>query len=392
MTLSHRDVSEIVAGMILTKRKSPNEVRPEIFFGVYSDLIKLYKGGVTQTEDLVTKVGLDTIQTALHAVESVNGLGDSDWVKILEKTASNNLASIRLEKMGRKGQAGDEIDWAEIRKIMREAQANVGASYVPLLDVEPGEVPFIQSGWNPIDYHLGGIPEVGVIVVGGHPGVGKTSFMGRMAGQFARQYPDKVVAIHSIEMILRELAMRFQEIDVLPDKVKARILLDETPIQPEELITRAATIENLGIVFVDFLDLMVVENSESAYAHVYKTLMFGAKQLHCPIVALAQLSGNYQGGIPRPQYLRYTRLAEALSWMIIMLYNPSEDYFADDNHKDNEILPITDKKGYAVCWKVRGGFRKHKDESPGAIMIPFKGSKGWHPDERGKWFSLRKGT
>ena len=392
MTLSHRDVSEIVAGMILTKRKSPNEVRPEIFFGVYSDLIKLYKGGVTQTEDLVTKVGLDTIQTALHAVESVNGLGDSDWVKILEKTASNNLASIRLEKRGRKGQAGDEIDWAEIRKIMREAQANVGASYVPLLDVEPGEVPFIQSGWNPIDYHLGGIPEVGVIVVGGHPGVGKTSFMGRMAGQFARQYPDKVVAIHSIEMILRELAMRFQEIDVLPDKVKSRILLDETPIQPEELITRAATIENLGIVFVDFLDLMVVENSESAYAHVYKTLMFGAKQLHCPIVALAQLSGNYQGGIPRPQYLRYTRLAEALSWMIIMLYNPSEDYFADDNHKDNEILPITDKKGYAVCWKVRGGFRKHKDESPGAIMIPFKGSKGWHPDERGKWFSLRKGT
>jgi hypothetical protein len=116
--------------------------------------------------------------------------------------------------------------------------------------------------------------------------------------------------------------------------------------------------------------------------------MFGAKQLHCPIVALAQLSGNYQGGVPRPQYLRYTRLAEALAWQIIMLYNPSEDYFADDT--DSDLLPIVDGFGYAICWKVRGGFRKHKGESPGAISIPFKGSKGWHPKDEGRWFSLRK--
>jgi len=389
MVASHQDISEIVAGLILAKKENPNKVRPEIFYGVYSDFIKYYKNGITEPEQLATKVGIDAVQSAIHAAQSMNGLGEGDWIKILEQKASTHLAAVKLERMARKAQSGDELDYAEIRKIIKDAQENVGANYVPLSDIEPGEVPFIESGYKPIDNHLGGYPEVGLIILGGNPGVGKTTMMSRMASQFAKHYPDKYVAVHSLEMILKELSMRFHEIDNLPKDIQNRILLDETPGIPEQIIAKAATIENLGIVFVDFLDLMVGENSESAYAHVYKTLMFGAKQLHCPIVALAQLSGKYEGGVPRPHMLRWTRLAEALAWQILMLYNPSEDYFSEE---DKDLLPIMDGVGYVVCWKVRGGFRKHKNESPGAIMIPFRGDKGWHPSHEGRWFNLRKGT
>jgi len=34
---------------------------------------------------------------------------------------------------------------------------------------------------------------------------------------------------------------------------------------------------------------------------------------------------------------------------------------------------VNENAAYIIAWKVRGGFRKHPDDSPGAILTPFKG-------------------
>jgi hypothetical protein len=78
-------------------------------------------------------------------------------------------------------------------------------------------------------------------------------------------------------------------------------------------------------------------------------------------------------------------MAKVLAWMQLMLYRPAEDTHAE---KDAEKLPIISDIGYIIAWKIRGGFRKHKDESPGAIQLPFDGETGWNM-ELGKWFSLK---
>ena len=83
-----------------------------------------------------------------------------------------------------------------------------------------------------------------------------------------------------------------------------------------------------------------------------------------------------------------TGMAEALSWMILMLYDPSSNWVASED-KSSEILPAIDGVAYIIAWKVRGGFRVHADDCPGAIAVPFKGSRGWHP-KQSKWFSLKK--
>lgn len=118
--------------------------------------------------------------------------------------------------------------------------------------------------------------------------------------------------------------------------------------------------------------------------------MIGAKQLHIPIILLSQLSYKYQGGLPHPDHLRYTSLAKALAWMIIMLYNPSSDFYEEDSGVA-DMLPIVEDKAYMILWKVRGGFRKHINDSPGAIQIAFRGDKGWgdKTSER-SWYSLKK--
>jgi hypothetical protein len=386
------DASEIVTGLILEKRLSLNSVRPDLFFGEYKNLIKYMKEGIIEPEDLIQKVGLDPFQSAVEASKHLNGAGDmADWTRILEESALGYEAGAKLEKMARKWQLGESPDWTGAKEIITKGEGNISTGYVPLSTIESGEVKFIKSGWPPFDTHIGGLPEAGLIVEGGNPGVGKTTSMIKFASCFAKEHPDKVVAVSSIEMLLMEVSGRFREIAKLPKDVEDRILIDDTPVTAEQAINNASRIDNLGLLIIDFADLMIRgETTESSMAHIYRTLMIGAKQLHIPIILLSQLSYKYQGGLPHPDHLRYTSLAKALAWMIIMLYNPSSDFYEEDSSA-SDLLPIVEDKAYMIVWKVRGGFRKHLNESPGAIQIAFRGDKGWgNATSERSWYSLKK--
>jgi len=364
------DASEIVTGLILQNRLSINSVREEQFFGEYKSIIKNLKSGITEPEDLIMKSGLSPFNAALDAAKSLNGAGEiADWIAILEQSAVGYDVGRKLEKLGRNFQNGDEVDWPQVKSLLARSQEGISTDFKPLSEVEGGEVKFIPSGWLPFDTHIGGFPEAGLIVEAGNPGVGKTTNMIKFASKFAQTHTDKTVAVFSIEMLLKELAGRFREVTKLDKSIENRILLDDVPVSPEQAINKASTIDNLGLMIIDFADLMIKgDTTESAMAHIYRTLAIGAKQLRIPIILLAQLNRQYQGGIPRVRHIRYTSMAEALAWMIIMLYNP---------------------RAYMVVWKVRGGFRKHKDDCPGAIQIPFRGDKGWS-DKPGRWYSLKK--
>jgi len=383
-----QDDSEIVAGLVLTNRLSCNAVRPEVFFGEYKNLIKLIKEGITEPEELTSRIGLSPIQTAIDASKQINGLSAMDWPRILETSYAEYSAGTQLERIGKKLQKGETVDWSMLNKISSQAQENVGGDFVPLSEVKGGKVPFISSGWKVFDEHIGGIPKVGLVVVGGNPGVGKTTFMGRFASSFAGLHKDKKIAIFSLEMILDEIAMRFREIQKLPKDIEERILLNESQVTPEEVISKSSTVENLGLVCVDFADYMISgETSESSMSHIYRTLAKGSKTLNCPIILLAQLS-RYKGGIPKPNHLRWTGMAEALGWMLLMLYNRNTDWHSDSEEGDH-YLPAQENAAFIIAWKIRGGFRKHENEAPGAIMIPFNGKYGWHPS-KGRWFSLKR--
>lgn len=387
MPLSWQDTSEIVCGKVIKGEYSINAVRPDIFFPPYCDIIKAIKAGTTEIEDLIEIIGLSPIQAALDSIKDINGLGEANWVKLLERTYASYTAGQHLEKFGRRLQKGDEVDWSTLEQYKQRALEGIGGDFIPLSKVEPKELPFIKTGWKILDDHLGGVPEVGLILVGGEPGSGKTTFMGKLAPKFAEEHPGKKVAIFSIEMILSELAMRFNEVGNIPDEVKERILLNDYPVSADELINKAATIDGLGMICVDFLDMMIRESSEQEYSKIYLTLANGAKRLHVPIVVIVQLV-KYAGGIPKKKHLRYTRMAEAFPAMILMLYDPSTSWSSEED-KESDELPIQAGTAFIIAWKVRGGFRAHLDEAPGAIQASFRGDVGWG-SERSKWHSLKK--
>lgn len=380
------DTSEIIIGLLQENRTSPVLYRAELFFPPYDLIFKDIKKGLSP-EEITLRHGISLMQSAHTASMSLNGLGEkTNWVQLLEKTKSLYEAGQQFEKLSRKLQRGEDIDWSQITDQARKVQIGQAGDFIPLSEIEGSEVPFIASGWPIIDKHLGGWPEVGMILVGGDPGIGKTTFAGNAVSCFANQYKDKKVAVFSIEMLKCELAMRLREIEKLDKSIEERILVNDIAgITADEIVNKSATIENLGLVIVDFGDLVVEENTEAAYAKMYRTFAFGSKQLHAPFMVLVQLI-KAKSGLPRPVHLRYTKLAEAFAWEILMLYDPSRDWDSDEKQ---QVLPVRANAAYILCWKVRGGFRSHKDDSPGAIQLPFSGERGWSLD-KSRWFSLRK--
>lgn len=375
-------LSEIVAGKVILGKIALNKIRPELFVEPYDRIIELMGSGVKTKEELCAAIGANVIQAALDAAKSVVTQTDHiDWPVALEQVAVRNIIAHKLTNAARKLEKGEEVNVTEILEYFRDLDNQ--KPYIMTMDkITADDTPFISSGWNAIDKELGGIPKVGLITVGASPKVGKTTFMCDLVYRFKREYPAKRVCIFTLEMNKAEFKNRLLVLhpDLEQDiEAQSRILIEDGGgISVQEVANKAARESDIGLVAVDFADLMIQdENNESEMAKIYRVLANLAKSMQIPVVLLSQFSKEYRGGVPLPRYLRYTSLAEALSWMVLCLYNPGKDFMRDKNTQIT--LPDTPGFAYIAAWVIRGGFIKHAEdgESPGAIRLRFNGKRGW---------------
>lgn len=386
--MNWQNASEIVCGLVLTHKIAPSAVRADGLFPPYNDVVKLYKAGITEPEQLIEKVDIGPINASLDAVKNLNGLSGADWLSILNTTATSYDTGNRMIKLGNRMMRGENVDISEVRHLAnifgKEKTGRVSLQEAINMKLE---IPRVATGMRSVDRHLNGFPGTGLIVVGGDSSVGKSTFMVDISKSFAVAHPGKIVADYSIEMTLPEVVNRFAEINgELQSDITSRIAINTDALTADEIVADASRIDDLGIVFVDFADMLIRgEQTESKTSEIYLTFALAAKQLGIPIVLFCQFNKTYQGGLPRPGHIRWTSMAEKLAWMILMLYRPAEDYHAE---KDEDKLPVIADVGYILAWKVRGGVKAHKQEFPGAIQLPFDGERGWSKGE-GKWFSLK---
>ena len=380
------DASEVACGLVLTKRISTATIHPDMFDSPYRELIKDLKNNESP-EDLYLK-HMGAYDVAIQASESINGSHDVDWIEVLQKSRAMYEGGQKLARVSNNLLSGKSVSLATVRDILTNLETEKTGRQT-LTDIEPSEIPFVKTGWPAYDEHLGGIPEVGLVVVSGYPGAGKTSWVIQLAKSFATEHKKKNVAFFSLEMIDSEISLRFKEI-AGSGKYSDRIQVNCDPLNVHEVVNDAAQIDDLGLVIVDFADYLVRgESTESSVGEIYSTLAVATKQLRCPVVLLAQYSYKYQGGFPRIFHIRYTSLAGILGWMLICLWNPHVSNLPEDAEALRSF-PLKNGKvveAAALVWKVRGGFREHRFDSPGAIKHQFKGNKGWSPT--GQWFHLR---
>lgn len=378
-------ISEVVTGKVLKGKLALNCVRPEILCEPYDRIIELMQKGHKEKEDIISIVGLSPVTAAMDAAEATKS-DRADWVALLEKVAMKCQVAEKLRRHAKKLDNGEDIDSVNVVEDLRQLDRNK-PYMIPLTDVETEPMPFISSGLPFIDQHISGWPKSGLISIGAKPGDGKTTFLIKAVSAYVRCYKDKKAGVFTLEMPAPEFKARLVDLepDLTLDELSRIVVEDAAELGVRGVANKAAREPDLGLVAVDFADLMIPdENTESEMAKIYRVLAGLAKTLVVPVILLCQFSKEYRSGVPLPRHFRYTSLAEALSWMMLCLYNPAKD-FGDD--KDAIKLPQIPGHSYVIAWKIRGGFRQHELDNPGAISVRFNGRTGWGNDAKG-WNKL----
>lgn len=240
---------------------------------------------------------------AYSGVEDHHMFREETEKKILEATSERKLSSF--------SSLGETMH--ELYNHLQE----VAARKTQIIGVPSG---FIDLDKETMGWHAGQL-----IIIAARPGMGKTSFMLNTSLKSAIE-ADTSVAIFSMEMSKRELAMRLVSMEARVDSnrlknasrldvedwrklqnagsklEKARLYLDDTPalnlLELKSRVRRIHTQHGLGLVVVDYLQLMrgignrvgSASSREQEIAEISRGLKALAKEMNVPVIAASQLS------------------------------------------------------------------------------------------------------
>lgn len=218
------------------------------------------------------------------------------------------------------------------------------------------------TGFQEFDELTAGLQPNALIVVGARPGMGKTSFAMGMAAHAALE-AHRPVLFFSLEMSRVELSQRLLCSEARVDSTRVRngrlsdddwhrishaigrlgeapLWIDDNPnVTVMEIRSKARRLQSqvgqLGMIVVDYIQLMTgqgrAENRQTEVAEISRGLKILARELQCPVVALAQLNrGLEQRSDKRPMLadLRESGSLEQDADIVTFLYR-DEQYNPD---------------------------------------------------------------
>jgi replicative DNA helicase len=258
------------------------------------------------------------------------------------------------------------VDKAEAL-VFHVAQRRVTDTMAPMRDLlsasldrleqlyERGEaITGIPTGYADLDEILSGMQPSNLIVVGARPSMGKTSWALGAATHVA-VHAGRPVLIFSLEMSQLEVSQRILSAEARVDSTKVRTgrlsqgdwtqishavgRLAEAPIFVDdnanvsvmEIRAKARRLKSstggLGLVVIDYVQLMTgrsrAENRQVEVSEISRSLKILARELECPVVALAQLNRQLeQRADKRPMLadLRESGSLEQDSDVVLFLY------------------------------------------------------------------------
>ncbi len=279
-------------------------------------------------------------------------------------------------------QGKSEQDLTKITEILQEFYAELTAL------AEQKENPTaLQTYYDDLDRVLVGMNPGDFILIGGRPGMGKTSFAMNIAAEIAKHRKDKAVAIFSLEMSKTQLASRLLSSEGRIDSRKLRdgqlekedyekltlaatalsetnlYIDDSSAMKPQDMLLKLHKIENLGLVVIDYLQLMEPderrENRNQEVSSISRKLKLMAKELGVPVIACSQLARLPKDQkITKPQMsdLRDSGAIEQDADVVMLLHR--EGYYDRQNaaiQNIAECIVAKNRHGEArdikICWE-----------------------------------------
>ena len=209
-------------------------------------------------------------------------------------------------------------DTSEMSSIM-DVSFNVLADLEKLNGPDRNKYLGISTGFSYLDKITTGLNKSDLVILAARPSVGKTSFALNVCSNIVRTRNDIAVAVFSLEMTKEQLAQRIisslagvksqkfrtgeftdDEMDRITEATSelysAKLYLDDTSgISVQEIKAKARRIKNLGLIVVDYLQLMSggnrrSENRVNEISEITRSFKVMAKELNVPIILLSQLS------------------------------------------------------------------------------------------------------
>lgn len=246
-------------------------------------------------------------------------------------------------------------DSSEMSSIM-DVSFNVLADLEKLNGPDKNKYLGISTGFSYLDKITTGLNKSDLIVLAARPSVGKTSFALNICSNIVRTRNDIAVAVFSLEMTKEQIAQRiisslagvksqkFRTGDFTDDEMdriteatselySAKLYLDDTSgISLQEIKAKARRIKNLGLIVVDYLQLMSgsgrrSENRVNEISEITRSFKVMAKELNVPIILLSQLSRGTEKEKRRPMLsdLRDSGSIEQDADIVMFLHRESTD-------------------------------------------------------------------
>ena len=242
------------------------------------------------------------------------------------------------------------------------------------------KIPGIPTGLVDLDKNILGLNNVELIIIAARPGMGKTSIALNIALHVGKN-TDKSVAMFSLEMSREQLVSRLLACEGLVESQKlltgelsteewkriatAAQIISRTDIRIDDNSTltvadmnaQCRRLSNLGLVVIDYLQLMQSSGSSHSYNNDSRTqavsdmsrmLKIMAKELNVPVICLSQLSrANESRQEKRPMLsdLRESGSIEQDADVVIGLYR--DGYYNKECENPNvaEAIILKNRKG-----------------------------------------------
>ena len=263
----------------------------------------------------------------------------------------------------RKGERGDSLE--HIGVTLRKVYDRLAE-----LSQSDSAFPGMSTGLSDLDRKINGLNNSDLVLVAARPAMGKSAFALNLALNVAKKY-NKTVAIFNLEMSREQLVMRLLSAESFVDGQKMAtgkltedewtnlgmastalsqtdIRIDDNPsITVAEMNAKCRRVENLGMVVIDYLQLMNGsgygkggDSRVNIVSDISRSLKIMAKELNVPVLCLSQLSrGPESRPDKRPMLsdLRESGAIEQDADVVLMLYR--DEYYNKE----------TEDKGVAEC-------------------------------------------
>lgn len=215
----------------------------------------------------------------------------------------------------------------------------------------------MNTGINFVDNLIGWIEDTDLVCIAARPAVGKSAFAMQIAlniavsGKKVQYYSMEMSNVQVLQRIVAKLGkidfkrvrmadkfigdevLRFQEAEDQIRNISGKFnICDESGKTVGQIRNECKYIEDLGVIIVDYLQLMKPEKNYQNRATEVGTISRGLKQLaselHVPIIILSQLnraSEGRQGKEPNMADLRESGDIEQDCNTILMLWNKNDD-------------------------------------------------------------------